>query len=85
MLWALLGLLAVGPVVAQPADMLPERGGALVAASRTFVFYSDPVTNLHDVLVWSARSREPVEPAPKCLAGLPAEQRTAFEHARERS
>lgn len=80
---ALLGVLATGGGVAQPADTLPDRGGALVATSRTFALYSDPVTNLHDFLVWNALSREPVEPAPDCLAGLPAEQRAAFEHARE--
>ncbi len=49
----------------------------------TFAFYSDAVINLHDFLVWNSRSRAPVEPAPDCLAGLPAEQRAAFEHARE--
>jgi hypothetical protein len=65
------------------APKLPDRGGALAAASRTFVFYSDPVTNLHDFLLWNARSQEPVEPAPDCLAGLPMEQRAAFEHARD--
>ena len=65
------------------AHKLPYRGDALVAASRTFVFYSDVVTNLHDFLVWNARSQEPVEPKPDCLAGLPAQQRIAFEHARD--
>jgi hypothetical protein len=74
---------AAGAATAQPADTLPDRAAALIASSRTFVFYSDPVTNLHDFLVWSARSQEPVEPAPDCLAGLPTEQRDAFEHARE--
>ena len=72
---------ALKQVVAE--HKLPDRGAALVAASRTFVFYSDLVTNLHDFLVWNARSQEPVEPAPECLAGLPAEQRAAFEHARD--
>jgi hypothetical protein len=76
----LLGVLGASAAVPQPVK-LPDRGGALVAASRTFLFYSDPVTNLHDFLVWNARSNEPVEPAPACLAGLPAEQRAAFEHA----
>ena len=80
---SLLGVLAAGGAAGQPADTLPDRGGVLVATSRTFVFYSDPVTNLHDFLVWNARSQEPIEPAPDCLAGLPAEQRAAFEHARE--
>ena len=80
---ALLGVLGAGTAAAQPADSLPDRGKALVATSATFVFYSDPVTNLHDFLLWNARSREPVEPAPDCLAGLPAEQRTAFERARD--
>ena len=47
------------------------------------MFYSDPVTNLHDFLVWNARSQEAVEPKPECLAGLPVEQREAFEHARD--
>jgi hypothetical protein len=65
------------------APKLPERGGALVAASRPFVFYSDPVTNLHDFLVWNARAEAPVDPEPDCLARLPAEQRAAFEHARD--
>jgi hypothetical protein len=65
------------------APMLPDRGDAFVAASHTFTFYSDPVTNLHDFLLWNARSREPVEEAPKCLAALPMEQRAAFEHARD--
>ena len=65
------------------AHKLPGRGGAFVAASRTFVFYSDIVTNLHDFLVSNARSLESVEPAADCLAGLPAEQRAAFEQARE--
>lgn len=82
-LLTLLGMLAAGSAAAQPADRLPDRGGALVAASRAFAFYSDPVTNLHDFLVWNARSAEPVEPATDCLGGLPAEQRAAFEHARE--
>jgi hypothetical protein len=76
-------VLAAGVVAAQPADAPPDRGDALVAASRTFLFYSDRVTNLHDFLVWNARSKEPVEPAPDCLARLPAKQRAAFEHARE--
>jgi hypothetical protein len=66
-----------------PAHKLPDRGAAPVTASRTFVFYSDLATNLHDFLLWNARSQEPVEPAPDCLAGLPAEQRAAFEHARD--
>jgi hypothetical protein len=79
----LLGVLAAGAAAAQPADTLPDRGGALIPASGTFVFYSDPVTNLHDFLVWNARSQEPVEPAPDCLPGLPTEERAAFEHARE--
>jgi hypothetical protein len=78
-----LGALLAAGGVAQPADTLPDRGDALVAASRSFVLYSDPITNLHDFLVWNARSPEPVEPAPECVAGLPAEQRTAFNHARE--
>ena len=68
--------------VAQP-PALPNRVDAPVAASRTFVFHSDAVTNLHDFLVWNARSQEPVEPARDCFAGLSAEQRTAFEQARE--
>jgi hypothetical protein len=78
-----LGALLAGGAVAQPADTQPDRGDALVAASRSFVLYSDPVTNLHDFLVWNARSPEAVEPAPDCLAGLPAHQRAAFDHARE--
>jgi hypothetical protein len=65
------------------AHKLPDRGETLVAASRTFVFYSDLVTNLHDFLLWNARSQEPVEPRPACLAGLPPEQRAGFEHARD--
>jgi hypothetical protein len=65
------------------AHKLPDRGDSFVAASRTFVFYSDLVTNLHDFLVWNARSQEPVDPKPECLAGLPAEQRAAFERARD--
>ncbi|HUQ53251.1 MAG TPA: hypothetical protein VM692_13580, partial [Gammaproteobacteria bacterium] len=65
------------------AQELPDRGDALVTLGKTFAFYSDRVTNLHDFLVWNARSREPVEPSPDCLAGLPAEQRAAFDHARE--
>jgi len=72
-----------GSATAQQPARLPDRGAAVVAAGRTFVFYSDPVFNLHDFLVWSTFSREPVEPAPDCLAGLPPEQRAAFEHARE--
>jgi hypothetical protein len=68
---------------AQQPSTLPDRGGPLVAASRTFVFYSDPVFNLHDFLVWNTFSREPVEPAADCLAGLPAEHRAAFARARE--
>jgi hypothetical protein len=79
----LLGALAMGAAAAQPADTLPDRGGALVAATRVFAFYSDPVFSLHDFLVWNVRSDEPAEPDPDCLAGLPAEQRAAFEHARE--
>ncbi|HUQ51129.1 MAG TPA: hypothetical protein VM692_02840, partial [Gammaproteobacteria bacterium] len=65
------------------AHKLPDRGGAFVAASRTFVFYSDLVTNLHDFLVWNARSPEPIEPASDCLAQLPDAQRAAFTHARD--
>ena len=80
---AYVGLLfATGAATAQPADTLPDRAGALVASSPTFVFYSDPVTNLHDFLVWSARSQEPVEPAPDCLASLSTEQRAAFEKSK---
>ena len=77
----LLALSASGVSAAEHA--LPERGAALVARTPTFAFYSDPAFNLHDFLVWNARSREPVEPAPDCLAALPADQRAAFEHARE--
>jgi hypothetical protein len=62
---------------------LPDRGSAFVAASRTFVFHSDVTTNLHDFLVLNARSELPIEPRPECLAGLPPEQRAAFERARE--
>ena len=75
-------MLVARAAVAQP-PALPDRAGALVAAGRTFVFYSDAVTNLHDFLVWNARSREPVEPLPDCFARLSAVQRTAFEQARE--
>jgi hypothetical protein len=71
---------ALQQIVAAPK--LPDRGDALVASSRSFMFYSDPITNLHDFLVWNARSGEEVEPQPGCLAELPAEQRAAFEHAR---
>src|SRR5262245_18591957 len=77
----LLAMLLALAAAAQPSDTLPDRGDALVTTSRTFAFYSDPVTNLHDFLVWNARSREPVEPAPDCLAGLPPEQRAALEDA----
>jgi hypothetical protein len=63
------------------AHKLPDRGETLVAASRTFVFYSDLATNLHDFLLSNARSQEPVEPKPACLAGLSPDQRAAFEHA----
>jgi hypothetical protein len=80
---SLIGVLAAGVATAQPTDALPDRGGALVATSRAFVFYSDRVTNLHDFLIWNTYSRDPVEPAPECLAGLPADQRAAFEDARE--
>jgi hypothetical protein len=80
---AVLAVLAASAASAQPAVTLPDRGEALVAATGTFAFYSDPVTNLHDFLVWNARSAAPIEPAPDCLAGLATEQRTAFEHARE--
>ena len=69
--------------VATAEDSLPDRHEALVATTRAFAFYSDPVFNLHDFLVWSSRSKEPVEPAPDCLEGLPAEQRAAFELARD--
>ena len=79
----LLGAFAVGTAAAQRTDTLPDREGALVAATNAFAFYSDPVFNLHDLLVWNARSQEPVEPAPDCLAGLPPEQRAAFERALE--
>ena len=80
----LLGVLAAGTATAQPTTTLPDRGASLVATkSSTFAFYSDRVMNLHDFLVWNARSQAPVESAVDCLAGLPAQQRTAFEHARE--
>jgi hypothetical protein len=72
---------ALKQIVAAPK--LPDRGDALVAASRTFVFYSDSVTNLHDFLVWNARSQGAVEPKPECLADLAPAQREAFEHARD--
>jgi hypothetical protein len=78
---AVLAVFAVGAAKAQPVE-LPERGEALVASSRGFVFYSDLNTNLHDLLVWNTLSRQPVEPAPECLAGLPTDQRAAFEAAR---
>jgi hypothetical protein len=80
---AVLATLTASAALAQSEAALPNRGEALVATGDTFVFYSDPVTNLHDFLVWTARSEAPVEPAPDCLADLPAEQRAAFEHARE--
>jgi hypothetical protein len=72
---------ATRQIVAAPK--LPDRGDALIAASRSFVFYSDAITNLHDFLLWNARSQQPVEPAPRCVAALPKEQRAAFEHARD--
>lgn len=77
----LLYVFAASAALTQTADSLPDRGGALVAASHTFAFYSDAVTNLHDFLLWNAQSNGPVEPAPNCLAALPLEQRAAFEHA----
>lgn len=79
----LLGVLAAASAAAQPADMLPNRSDALVATTRMFAFYSDPVFNLHDFLVWNVRSGEPAEPALDCLAGLPGDERSAFEHALE--
>ena len=78
---AVFAVFGVGAATAQPAE-LPDRGEALVASSRAFVFYSDRVTNLHDFLIWNTFSRDPIEPAPECLAGLPTDQRTAFEAAR---
>src|SRR5882672_12708021 len=72
-----------GPAMAQSPPRLPDRGDALVATTGTFAFYSDRTFNLHDFLVWNTLSREPVEPAPDCLAALPAEQRAAFERALE--
>lgn len=74
---------ALAAIGAANARAQSNRGETPAAASRTFVFYSNPLTNLHDFLVWSARSREPVEPASNCLADLPSEERAAFEHARE--
>jgi hypothetical protein len=68
---------------AAAAPKLPNRGEALVAASGTFSFYSDVRTNLHAFLVWNARSPEPIEPKPECLAGLPPGQRAAYEHAHD--
>jgi hypothetical protein len=79
---AVFAAFAAGAATAQQVAV-PERGEALVATSRAFVFYSDALTNLHDFLIWNTFSRQPVEPAPECLAGLPAEQRTAFEDARK--
>ena len=78
---AVFAVFGVGAATAQQVE-LPERGEALVATSGAFVFYSDLVANLHDFLVWNALSRDPVEPAPECLAGLPTDQRAAFEDAR---
>src|SRR5882672_8313685 len=72
-----------GPAMAQSPPRLPDRGDALVATTGTFAFYSDRTFNLHDFLVWNTLSREPVEPAPDCLAALPLEQRAAFERALE--
>lgn len=78
---ALLAFLAAWAATAQNA--LPDRDAVFVAKTDAFVFYSDPSFNLHDFLVWNARSKDAPESAPGCLAGLPAEQRAAFEHARD--
>jgi hypothetical protein len=79
----LVSVWAASSAIAQSEVAVPERGEALVTTTEAFAFYSDPVTNLHDFLVWTARSQEAPEPAPECLAGLATEQRTAFERARE--
>jgi len=78
---ALLAVLASS--VATAKDSLPDRHEVLVATTPAFAFYSDPLFNAHDFLVWNARSREPVDAALDCLAALPADERAAFEHARE--
>src|SRR5262245_52800307 len=75
--------IAVSSVVAAQPSGLPDRGAGLGATSGTCSFYSDPVFDLPDFLVWNARSGEPVEPSPECVAALPPEQRGAFEHALE--
>lgn len=79
----LIGALTVSTAAAQPAITLPDRGEALITTTPAFAFYSDPVFNLHDFLVWSARSGEPAEPAVDCLRGLPEAERAALEQARE--
>ncbi|HEX5048799.1 MAG TPA: hypothetical protein VFX89_16925 [Gammaproteobacteria bacterium] len=69
--------------LAQQLDGLPDRDASFVAASRAFVFYSDLATNLHDFLLWNARSDRPIEPRADCLARLPDERRAALERAQE--
>lgn len=71
------GLLAWGALYAT-AYALPERSSVEVARTTSFVFYSDALINLHDFLVWNARSRESVEPAAECLARQAAIPRAAF-------
>jgi hypothetical protein len=67
--------------LAQQLAGLPDRDASFVAASRTFVFYSDAATNLHDYLLWNARSDRPSEPRTECLARLSGERRRGFERA----
>ncbi|HTG72709.1 MAG TPA: hypothetical protein VMB70_03030, partial [Terriglobia bacterium] len=51
---------ALGVVCGASARAQSRRAEMPAATSGTFVFYSDPVTNLHDFLVWNARAQEPV-------------------------
>lgn len=70
------------PVAAQEAAPVDaDRPDAFVAATGAYSFFSDPLVNLHDLLVSEISSEEPVEPEPDCLARLPEADREAFEAA----
>ena len=53
----LLSVIVSRAAVSQGTAALPDRGESFVAMSGVFAFYSDPVTNLHDFLLWNARAR----------------------------
>ena len=66
------------PCPAQVSRMTEDRASAIVAKTHVFVFYSDPLTNLHDFLLNASLE----DANTKCFSGLPRKSRDGFEQAR---